>query len=65
MLNYIWCFFILSAVGFGILNGNFLEVNNSIFSSIKNTIELCISLLRCNVLLEWHYEYCYKYKYTR
>ncbi len=45
MLNYIWCFFILIAVFYSIIMGNFPEVNNSIFSSIQSTVELCVSLL--------------------
>ena len=57
MLNYIWCFFILIAVFFSILVGNFSEVNNSIFSSIQNTVELCINLLLFFVFLEWNYEH--------
>ena len=45
MLNYIWCFFILIAVFYSIVMGIFPEVNNSIFSSIQDTVELCVSLL--------------------
>ncbi len=45
MLNYIWCFFILIAVFYSIIMGNFPELNNSIFSSIQSTVELCVSLL--------------------
>lgn len=45
MLNYIWCFFILIAVFYSIIMGNFPEVNNSIFLSIQSTVELCVSLL--------------------
>ena len=45
MLNYIWCFFILIALFYSIIMGNFPEVNNSIFSSIQSTVELCVSLL--------------------
>lgn len=44
MINKIWCFFILIAIIFGFVNGSYEEVNNAIFTSISNTIELIISL---------------------
>ena len=44
MINKIWCFFIVIAIAFGFLNGTYEEVNNSIFSSITDTIELVITL---------------------
>lgn len=44
MLNIIWCFFIIISIIYGILSGNFQEVNNSIFESIQSTISLVISL---------------------
>lgn len=44
MINKIWCFFILIAIIFGFLNGNYEQVNNSIFSSITDTVELIITL---------------------
>ncbi len=45
MLNFIWCLFIIVSVFFSIINGNFQKVNDSIFISIQNTVELCIKLL--------------------
>lgn len=44
MINKIWCFFIVIAIIFGFINGTYEEVNNSIFSSITDTIELVITL---------------------
>lgn len=45
MLNKIWCFFILIAIGFAFLSGNYMEVNNSIFVSIDTTKNLILTLL--------------------
>lgn len=45
MLNIIWCFFIIIAVIYSIINGTFSEVNSSIFSSTQSVISLVISLL--------------------
>ena len=44
MLNKIWCFFILVAIIFGIANGTYMEVNNSIFKSIDITKNLILTL---------------------
>ena len=45
MLNYIWCFFILISIVFGIGSGNIEAVNNSIFSSIENTMTLMLKMI--------------------
>lgn len=45
MLNKIWCFFIIIAIVYGFINGTYVEVNNSIFSGIENTVTLIISFL--------------------
>lgn len=45
MLNKIWCFFILISIFFGIISGNIEAVNNSIFSSIENTMTLIIKMI--------------------
>ena len=45
MLNFIWCFFILISVICGIVTGNYKEVNEAIFESIKTTTTLIITLL--------------------
>ncbi len=44
MLNKIWCFFILIAIIFGILSGNYSNVNDAIFSSIEDTVQLIITM---------------------
>ena len=44
MLNKIWCFFILIAIFFGFCFGNYFFVNEAIFTSIKDTVELIITL---------------------
>lgn len=44
MLNKIWCFFILVAIIFSIINGKYMEVNNSIFKSIDTTKSLILTL---------------------
>lgn len=45
MLNIIWCFFILVAIVFSFFSGSYMEVNNSIFSSIETTKNLILTLL--------------------
>ena len=45
MLNKIWCFFIIVAIIFGLLNGTYAEVNNSIFLGIEDTVSLVISFI--------------------
>ena len=45
MLNKIWCFFILISIVFGIGSGNIEAVNNSVFSSIENTMTLLIKMI--------------------
>lgn len=45
MLNKIWCFFILISIIFGIASGNIENVNNSVFSSIENTMELLLQMV--------------------
>lgn len=44
MLNKIWCFFILVAIILSIINGKYMEVNNSIFKSIDTTKSLILTL---------------------
>ena len=45
MLNKIWCFFTLISIMFGIASGNIEEVNNSVFSSIENTMNLVLKMI--------------------
>ena len=44
MLNNIWCFFILVSIIYSFINGTFLSVNDSIFSSINSTKDLILTL---------------------
>ncbi len=45
MLNKIWCFFIVIAIVFSLINGTYIKVNNSIFTSIEDTVSLIISFV--------------------
>ena len=42
MLNKIWPVFIIISIIFSFFSGNIESVNNSIFSSAQNAVELCI-----------------------
>ena len=44
MLNIIWCFFIIASIIYSVITGTFIDVNNSIFESMKTTTTLIISL---------------------
>lgn len=44
MINYIWCFFIILGVIFSYITGRISDVNNSIFKSANETIQLTINL---------------------
>lgn len=45
MLNKLWPIFILISIFYAIITGNIEKVNNSIFESTTNAVELSISLL--------------------
>lgn len=45
MLNLIWPIFIIISFGYSIFSGNLENLNNSIFSSTSDAVNLCISLL--------------------
>ena len=45
MLNKIWCFFIVIAIVFSLINGTYIKVNNSIFISVEDTVSLIISFV--------------------
>lgn len=45
MLNKIWPFFIITSIIYSILTGNIERINNSIFESTKNAIELSITFI--------------------
>lgn len=54
MLNILWPIFIIISFIYGFFSGNIAEVNNSIFQSTANAVELSISLLRHNLPMEWN-----------
>lgn len=45
MLNKIWPFFIIISFIYSIYSGNIFNINNAVFSSTNQTIELCLTLL--------------------
>lgn len=45
MLNIIWPIFLIISFIYAIFSGRVAEVNNSIFESTKQAVDLCISLL--------------------
>lgn len=45
MLNIIWPIFIIISFGYAIFSGNLENLNDSIFSSTSDSVNLCISLL--------------------
>lgn len=44
MLNKIWPFFILVSIAYSCISGNINEINESIFSSTKTTIDVIVTL---------------------
>lgn len=44
MINKIWCFFIIISIIFSFLNGNLENLNEGVFSSINDTIQMVIQL---------------------
>ena len=44
MLNKIWPFFIIISFIFSIYSGNIFNINNAIFNSAEQTIELCLTM---------------------
>lgn len=45
MMNYIWPIFIISSIIYAILVGNIEQINNGIFDSCKNAVDLSITFL--------------------
>ena len=45
MLNKIWPFFIIISIIYSIISGNIKYLNDEIFNSTKNAVELCITFL--------------------
>lgn len=44
MINFIWCFFIIISIIFSIFCGNLENVNQSIYSSINDTVKFIINM---------------------
>jgi len=44
VLNKIWPFFIIISFVYSIYSGNILDINNAIFDSSKQTVELCLTM---------------------
>jgi len=44
MLNKIWPFFIIISFVYSIYSGNIFDINNAIFDSAEQTIELCLTM---------------------
>ena len=45
MLNKIWPFFIIISFVYSIYSGNIFKINNAIFDSAEQTVNLCLTLL--------------------
>ena len=45
MLNKIWPFFIIISIIYSIYSGKIFNINNSVFSSAEQTVDLCLNLL--------------------
>lgn len=58
MLNVIWPLFIIISYGYAILTNNIKNVNEEVFNSVNNAVNLSISLLRFDVFMVWNNEYC-------
>lgn len=55
MLNVLWPIFIIISFIYGIFTGRVEQINESIFSSTSDAVQLCINLLRNYLLMEWNY----------
>lgn len=58
MLNILWPVFIIVSFVYAIFSGRVAEINSSIFSSVSDAVQLCITLLRDYVFVEWGYADC-------
>jgi spore maturation protein A len=62
MLNILWPIFIIASFVFAIVTGKIDLINNSIFESSKDAVELSLSLLGTICLWSRNYEDCKFYK---
>lgn len=60
MLNVLWPIFIIVSFVYAIFTGRIERINESIFSSTSDAVELCINLLRNYLFVEWNYANCIK-----
>ena len=58
MLHVIWPLFIIISYGYAILTNNIKNVNEEVFNSVNNAVNLSISLLRFDVFMVWNNENC-------
>lgn len=58
MLNILWPAIIIISYVYGILNGKADAINESVFSSSADAVQLCISLLRNDVPMERYNSNC-------
>lgn len=63
MLNIIWPIFIIVSFVYAIYSGKVSEINNEIFNSTKNAVELSISLLGTMCLWTGIIRNCIKNEY--
>ena len=59
MLNVLWPIFIIASFVYAIFTGRIEQINESIFSSTSDAVELCINLLRNYLPVEWNNANCF------
>lgn len=64
MLNTLWPFFIIISYIYAIFTGKVSEINESIFSSTSDAVQMCINLLRNYMFMEWNNANRFKNKYN-
>lgn len=45
MINYIWSLFIIIGISYGLISGNYDEINNEIMNSAKMSFEMILTML--------------------
>lgn len=59
MLNTLWPIFIIVSFIYAIFTGKVSEINESIFSSTSDAVQMCINLLRNYMSMEWNNASCF------
>lgn len=54
MLNTLWPIFIIVSFIYAIFTGKVSEINESIFNSTSDAVQMCINLLRKYMSMEWN-----------